>query len=199
MGEAIKVLIVDDRASSYENMVKALSADHDVAVITNPQEALFRAADEEFDLVINIQGDEPLLYPEQLDQIIELLKKDDIEIATLCHPLRAEEHDNANIVKVAIDQHGVALGFSRDYQFITNVADDIYKHVGIYGFRSDVLSKVVTLKPSPNEVLEKLEQLRWLDHGYRIKVGITEFPNLSVDVPEDLNKILAVLKKNPAN
>ncbi|MCP4124246.1 MAG: 3-deoxy-manno-octulosonate cytidylyltransferase [Bacteroidetes bacterium] len=148
----------------------------------------------ETDIVINVQGDEPLLNPEQLEQLVKILRTPGHEIATLAYPLSEAEKDNPNIVKVAFDKQSTALAFSRDYLFIRHAAEHIYKHIGLYGFRSEVLKRIVQLKPSPNELLEKLEQLRWLDHGYRIAIGITPFPNLSVDVPDDLNKILEVLK-----
>jgi len=150
----------------------------------------------ETDIVINIQGDEPLLNPQQLKQLVEILLQDKHEIATLAYPLDEAERSNTNIVKVAFDRNGDALSFSRDYDFIIHAADKIYKHIGLYGFRSEVLKKVVRLQPSPNELLERLEQLRWLDHGYSIAVGITPYANLSVDVPEDLNKIMEVLKES---
>jgi len=148
----------------------------------------------ETDIVINIQGDEPLLNPEQLEQLVRILRTPGQEIATLAYPLSESEKDNPNIVKVAFDKQSTSLAFSRDFLFIRHAAEHIYKHIGLYGFRSEVLKRIVQLKPSPNELLEKLEQLRWLDHGYRIAIGITPFANLSVDVPEDLNKILEVLK-----
>ncbi len=152
--------------------------------------------DDQFDCVINIQGDEPILVPEQIDHLIDLLKGDHQDISTLCYPLLEEEKDNHNVVKVALDKSDWAIGFSRDHEFIQNLSDRVYKHIGLYGFKSDTLKRIIQLQPTPNEQLEKLEQLRWVDHGYQIKVGITDHQNFSVDVKEDINKILAVLSEN---
>jgi 3-deoxy-manno-octulosonate cytidylyltransferase (CMP-KDO synthetase) len=157
---------------------------------------LLQQLNQNFDCIINIQGDEPILHPEQIDQLALLLVTN-TDIATLAHPLLPEENDNKNIVKVALDNNDIALGFSRDYDFIQHLSDKIYKHIGLYGFKTNVLTKIVKLQPSPNEVFEKLEQLRWLDHGYKIKVGITKHRNFSVDVPADIEKILEAMQQNP--
>ncbi len=149
-------------------------------------------SEEDYDALINIQGDEPILNPDQIDQLIELLNKS-AEIATLAHELLDAEKNNQNIVKVAFDKKGIATGFSRDYDFILNQSSNVYKHVGLYGFKTSILTKIVKLNPTPNETLERLEQLRWLDHGYKIKVGITNHQNYSVDVPNDIDKILNVI------
>lgn len=146
------------------------------------------------ELVINIQGDEPVLQPEQLDQLIQLLQDSNASIATLATELEEEERSVEHIVKVALDDGGTALGFSRDHSFISQVSDAIYKHIGLYAFRSEILQKLCTLQPSPNELLERLEQLRWLDHGYEMAVGITAHHNLSVDVASDIDKILDYLR-----
>lgn len=160
-----------------------------------------------FGIVINIQGDEPLLQPGQLTQLIALMQRSHCDIATLAHKLEEGEAENPNVVKVAFDhalddadvRAGIAHGFSRDYDFISNAEGSVYKHIGLYAFRKSCLEKVVRLEPTPNELLERLEQLRWVDHGYRIAVGVTALPNYSVDVPEDIHKILDVLKVNRGN
>ncbi len=152
-----------------------------------------------FDIAINIQGDEPILNPSQIDQLVNLLHSD-FDIATLAHQLLLEEQSNPNIVKVALDSNGKALAFSRDFSFIEHISKSIYKHIGLYGFKTDVLHKIVNLQSTPNENFEKLEQLRWLDHGYQINVGITQHCNYAVDVPQDIDKILKVLsaQKSPS-
>lgn len=157
-------------------------------------EVLLHKASENYDAVINIQGDEPILNPEQIDQLADLLLNGK-DIATLAHTLAEQEKQNPNIVKVAVGEDNVAIGFSRDYDFLQNQSDKIYKHIGLYGFKTSILKKIVQLQPTPNEVFEKLEQLRWLDHGYQIQVGITIHQNYSVDVPDDVIKILKVLNK----
>lgn len=155
---------------------------------------VIRNLSDEIDAVINIQGDEPILQAAQIDQLIELLKSD-AEIATLAHGLQPSEFEEENVVKVAIDNQNIATSFSRDYQFIQHQSSKIFKHIGLYAFQKAILLKVVNLQVSPNEALERLEQLRWLDHGYAIKVGITPFQNFSVDVPSDIEKILQELKQ----
>ena len=156
-----------------------------------------------YEAVINIQGDEPLLHSDQVDQLIDLIRNSSCQIATLANPLDESERHNPNIVKLALEgadgQSDQAIGFSRDYDFISNATGTVYKHVGLYAFQADCLSKIVALEPTPNEVLEKLEQLRWVDHGYEIKVGISPYTNPAVDVPEDINKILDLLKVNREN
>jgi 3-deoxy-manno-octulosonate cytidylyltransferase (CMP-KDO synthetase) len=163
--------------------------------------AALRQLQESFDLVINIQGDEPLLHAPQLDQLTALLTDPTFEIATLASALAPDEIDNPNVVKVALSDElptggSIALGFSRDHAFISQASERVLKHIGLYAFRTECLLRVVALQPTPNELLEKLEQLRWLDHGYRIATGVTREANYSVDVPEDIDKILAVLKVN---
>jgi 3-deoxy-manno-octulosonate cytidylyltransferase (CMP-KDO synthetase) len=160
-----------------------------------------------YDIVINIQGDEPLLQPTQLDLLIQLLRGSDCDIATLAHKLESGETSNEHIVKVAFGHEmddafgraGIAHGFSRDYDFIANAEETVYKHIGLYAFRTPCLEKVTALQPTPNELLERLEQLRWVDHGYKIAVGLTSLPNYSVDVPEDIHKIIDVLKVSAQN
>ena len=147
---------------------------------------------ESYDTVINIQGDEPILNPEQINQLVELLNSTS-DIATLAYKLAEQEKTNPNIVKVAVGNNQLSIAFSRDYDFIQNQSDKIYKHIGLYGFKSSILKKIVQLQPTPNEELEKLEQLRWVDHGYQIKVGITLHQNFSVDVPDDVIKVLKVI------
>lgn len=149
---------------------------------------------DEADAVINIQGDEPLLEAGQLNQLAALLAGGQNDIATLAHELAPDERDNPNIVKVALDMDGRALAFSRDYAFISRFSDTVYRHIGLYGFRAATLLRVVRLSPTPAEKMERLEQLRWLDHGYRMAVGISTAVNYSVDVPGDLEKILKALE-----
>lgn len=167
--------------------------------------AALEALSNGFDIVINIQGDEPLMRPEQLDLLARLILDSGCDIATLAHLLEDDEAGNFNIVKVAFDHSldagferaGIAHGFSRDAEFAGRMEANIYKHIGLYAFRIACLGKVVALDPTPNEELERLEQLRWVDHGYRIAVALTPYPNFSVDVPGDIHKILEVLKVNP--
>jgi len=157
------------------------------------------------DAVINIQGDEPYIKPEQIDELASLFTDSKTDIATLVKMIDSyDDLFDANTVKAVLDINGFALLFSR--QTIPFNRDEAtvnwlntgsyYKHLGIYGYRSGVLNRLVLLEPSPLEKLEKLEQLRWLENGYRIKAAITDFDTISVDTPEDLNKLKDVNKKH---
>jgi 3-deoxy-manno-octulosonate cytidylyltransferase (CMP-KDO synthetase) len=149
--------------------------------------------------VINIQGDEPFINPGQIDQLAALFSDQQTDIATMAALVKnSEELFDANTVKVVTDQNGFALYFSRqaipfnrDFNSDQWVAQNSYlKHVGIYGYRVKVLQQITALPATPLELSEKLEQLRWLEHGFKIKVKITDYESLSVDTPDDLKKIL---------
>ena len=148
-----------------------------------------------YDVVINIQGDEPFLDPEQVEQLVECFDNPDVEIATLATRIKSkEELLSPNNVKVVCSHDGNALYFSRQAipycrgceveEWLDHYA--YFKHVGIYAFRSDVLAGVCRLQPAALEECEKLEQLRWLDAGYKIMVCHTEHSNIGIDTPEDL-------------
>lgn len=148
---------------------------------------------EKYDFVINIQGDEPLIHPEQIDTLGKIFFKDaDIEIATL---VKKETDvsllENRHIVKAIVNKQFFAVDFKRE---LTTTENFLYKHIGIYGFQTNILQELVQLAPSENEIKYQLEQLRWLDNGYRIKAGLTEHESISVDVPEEVEKIEQVLK-----
>jgi 3-deoxy-manno-octulosonate cytidylyltransferase (CMP-KDO synthetase) len=156
----------------------------------------------EIDAVVNIQGDEPFIKPEQIDLLVSSFFDEDTEIATLCKKIDSrEELFDPNTVKVVRDKRDFALYFSRSpIPFGRDKEKDgwlkdasYFKHLGIYGYRNNVLKEIVSLPASPLEIIEKLEQLRWLENGYRIKVLETEFESLSVDTPEDLKRILKSL------
>ncbi len=139
------------------------------------------------DCIINIQGDEPRIQPEQIDQVAKLLQSG-APIATLGRSISKEMADNRHIVKVVKTMQGKALYFSRSP--IPFDSDHGYlQHVGIYGFRKDILQKVAQLPVSPLESSEKLEQLRWLENGFEIFIDITHQENISIDTPEDLLKL----------
>ncbi|MFK8101313.1 MAG: 3-deoxy-manno-octulosonate cytidylyltransferase [Saprospiraceae bacterium] len=154
----------------------------------------------EFDLVVNIQGDEPFIDPSQIDQLIQLLHdRQDFDVATLAKKIKEEaELFSPNIVKLLWTQAQQAIYFSRHpIPFVRNAAQeawlaqqDYYKHIGIYAFRRTQLLTLAALAPSRLEQAESLEQLRWLENGYRIGVGITELESMGIDTPEDLKKII---------
>ena len=145
---------------------------------------------DDFDAVINIQGDEPFILPEQIEQVCQLLEEG-ASIATLVRKFEqgADVHDPNN-VKVTFNRDGEALYFSRSpIPFDRNGSQpDFFQHIGIYGYRTEVLNEIVDLKPSGLELSESLEQLRWLENGFTISLGITELNSMGVDTPEDLER-----------
>ena len=154
--------------------------------------------DSTFDVVINIQGDEPFINPEQINQLSSCFKDTKTDIATLIKKIDTEEElFNPNRPKVHFDVNNFALMFSRNaIPELPNIKKEawinnqsFYKHIGIYGYRSNILAKISQLPPSPLEQKERLEQLRWLQNGYAIKVAITKHEAVAIDTPEDLEKI----------
>lgn len=154
------------------------------------------------DILVNLQGDEPLIDPAALDTLIELLRKDpSASMATLATPIHsAEQYHNPNCVKVVLDDGGNALYFSRSpVPFVRDGAADFtarparfLQHVGIYAYRRSALLTFAAAPPGPLERLEKLEQLRALGLGWRIRVGLIEQPTLGVDTYEDYQRFVAV-------
>lgn len=150
------------------------------------------------DFVINIQGDEPLIHPNQIDLLIELFINDkELDIATL---IKKENTihllQNQNVVKAILTDNGYISDFKRTTSTNLNF---FYKHIGIYGFKTNVLQEIVKLPPSERELEQHLEQLRWLDNGYTIKGAITQEESISVDTPEDLEKVQKIIYRNKAN
>jgi 3-deoxy-manno-octulosonate cytidylyltransferase (CMP-KDO synthetase) len=147
------------------------------------------------DIIINVQGDEPLLAPEMIDQVAGAFLADpSVVMATLGHQLDPErDANNPNVVKVVVDLSGRALYFSRapiPYpRTHAPTGHSVYRHVGIYGYRREFLLKLAGLPRSPLEQRESLEQLRALEHGYPIHVVETTFPSVSVDTQEDLERV----------
>lgn len=196
-----KVLVATDD-ERIMNTVKnfgglALMTDADHQSGTDRCYEAFIKSEMSFDFVINIQGDEPLIAPGQIDQLAGLLDEQ-IEIATLVKQLiKPRELFDPNVVKVVFDKKQYALFFSRStIPYLRNVSQEkwlsegqFFKHIGIYAYRTDVLANFSKLEPSVLEKAESLEQLRWLDNGYTIKVKETEYESIGIDTPEDLTKL----------
>ncbi len=147
------------------------------------------------DIVINVQGDEPFLKTEPLKQLIEVFKNDDnkeISLASLKIKLKEkEEIENPNNVKVITDLQGFAMYFSRSvipYPREISVEHLYYKHIGVYAFRKEALVKFANLEMTPLEISEKIEAIRYLENGMKIKMIETDFVGVGIDVPEDLEK-----------
>lgn len=148
-------------------------------------------------IIINIQGDEPLLEPTMIDALIETLQEPSIPMATLARrETQIEDFFNPNVVKVAVNVQGFALYFSRlpIPHSSRSLFDFFWQHIGIYGYQRDFLFRFVQLPPSSLEKKEKLEQLRALENGFPIKVISTTVKTLSVDTPEDIIKVEKILK-----
>lgn len=147
----------------------------------------------DMDWYINIQGDEPLIQPRILDQLIELIHLHPMDsILTLVRKLTDPDLiDNPNVVKCVFDQQGKALYFSRSRIPFDRVKTHAgyYQHLGIYAYNRKVLEAISRLGPTPLESAESLEQLRWMEHGYSVYTGISEYVSLAVDVPDDIRII----------
>ncbi|MBQ9651701.1 MAG: 3-deoxy-manno-octulosonate cytidylyltransferase [Prevotella sp.] len=157
------------------------------------------------DIIINVQGDEPFIHPSQIRSLIACFDEPTTQIATLGKPFGADADmsliDNPNSPKIAVDNNGFALYFSRSvipYIRGTEHAEwagnyPFLKHLGVYAYRTNVLREITKLPQSSLELAESLEQLRWLQNGYRIRVGTTDIETVGIDTPEDLKKAEKVL------
>lgn len=168
----------------------------------------YQKVGEDFDVVINIQGDEPFIQPKQIETIKNCFTDNSVQIATLVKPFRPDDDFeevlfNPNSPKVVINRNQEAMYFSRSVipyirgkhfsEWLPN--HTYYKHIGMYAYRADVLAQITNLPQSPLELAESLEQLRWLENGYKIKVGITDIETIGIDTPEDLAKAIEVLRR----
>lgn len=156
------------------------------------------------DVIINVQGDEPFIQPSQLATVKALFDDEQTQIATLGKPFETmEAAENANSPKIVTDVNGYALYFSRSViPFVRGkersewlASFPFVKHIGLYAYRRDVLRQITKLPQSPLEIAESLEQLRWLQNGYRIKVGLTDVETVGIDTPEDLQRAEEFLQK----
>ncbi|WP_294703619.1 3-deoxy-manno-octulosonate cytidylyltransferase [uncultured Fusobacterium sp.] len=154
----------------------------------------------DYDVIVNVQGDEPLIEPDMINSIIESFKNDStISMSTLKYKLdKMEDIENPNYVKVITDKKGYALYFSRSVIPYPRKLDiqNYYKHVGIYGYKREFVIEYAKMEPTPLELSESLEQLRALENGYRIKVMETPYKILGVDTQEELEKVREYIKNN---
>lgn len=169
----------------------------------------FTKLSEPYDVVINIQGDEPYIAMEQIKILKSCFNSADVQLATLVKTFDKNatfaELQNPNTPKVVINQQQEAIYFSRSVvPYLRGVKPDqwllnqtFYKHIGIYAYRADILAQITKMDQTPLEKAESLEQLRWIEHGLHIKVAITEADNVSIDTPEDL--ALLVEQLTPKN
>lgn len=151
-----------------------------------------------FDVVLNIQGDEPFIDPEQLKQVSACFDEENTQIASLVKAIHSpDDLFDPNRPKVVINARHEAVYFSRSVvPYIRGVQEkewisrhQFYMHIGLYGFRRDILPELTRLSQSPLELAESLEQLRWIENGFRIKMRITEFESFGIDTPDDLLRL----------
>ena len=151
-----------------------------------------------YDVIVNIQGDEPFIDPSQIDLTVSLFSNPDVLIGTLIRKIEnIDDLFNPNVVKVVVDQAGKALFFSRSpIPYFRGVPQDawidnydFYRHIGLYAYRSSVLKEILNLPSAPPETAESLEQLGWLYHGYSIHTAVTDIETVGIDVPGDLLKL----------
>ena len=158
-------------------------------------------------MVVNIQGDEPFIQRSQLEAVKACFEDSATQIATLVKPFTPEDGfealENVNSPKVVVNKNMNALYFSRSVIPFQRNAEKAgwlkghtyYKHIGLYAYRADVLKEITSLPQSSLELAESLEQLRWLENGYTIKVGISEVETIGIDTPQDLARAEAFLKQ----
>ena len=153
--------------------------------------------EDQYDAVVNIQGDEPFIDPKQINQMITLIAQEDTQLASLAKRIGDEDElFSPNTVKVVMDEKGNALYFSRNpIPFMRNLDRKewlekgvFYKHIGIYAYKAETLRRIAEMQPTTLELSESLEQLRWLENGLRIRMGITQSENVSIDMPNDIEK-----------
>ena len=175
------------------------------AVMTSPScksgtDRVFEAVkDTDFDLIINVQGDEPFIRPDMIDLLFSVMENESLDVATLCAPVADDnEYSNPNTVKVVLDKNGFALYFSRSpIPYVRNgdTRSMLYKHIGVYGFKREFLQQFVSMQKSRLEETESLEQLRILENGYRIKVLTTHYDGFGIDTREDLQRARLILDR----
>lgn len=186
---------------------KAIMTSPDLQSGTDRIYAAYKNIDSDADVIINIQGDEPFVQPSQIEAVMRCFDTDDVQIATLVKPFHKEDGFdvlfNPNSPKVVINKDNEAIYFSRSIiPYIRDVhhtkwldKHTFYKHIGMYAYRADILKQITSLPQSSLEKAESLEQLRWIENGYRIKVGYTDTETIGIDTPEDLQRALEYLQK----
>lgn len=218
IGGRSMVLRVLDRARQARHLTHVVVATDDERILTHVREAggecvmtaahhpsgtdrcweaLERLGTEQFDGVVNIQGDEPFIEPAQIDELCAAIAQPGASIATLAQVVTDDRDlDDPGEVLITTDVHMNALYFSRAaIPFLRNAAPGprsshfrYLKHVGLYAYTHDALARIVQLRPSPLELAESLEQLRWLENGLPVRIGLTEHPSFCVDTPADLKE-----------
>ena len=192
-----------DHVESFGGKAMMTSPDHQSG--TDRCAEVARQLNHPADILLNVQGDEPFISGDHIEKVIHCFKKKGTLIASLVKKIDTlEDLLNKNIPKVVVDNYFQALYFSRtmipDLRDIPQTAwfsvHTFYKHIGIYGFKPEILKKIVRLPLGKLEQAERLEQLRWLENGYRIQLAETTLENISVDTPQDLENLQKKLLEN---
>lgn len=192
-----KVIVATDDQRIYDHVkgfggdVAMTNASHQTGTDRCGEVAL----DVDADVIINIQGDEPLVDYRQLDQLCEIFNDTTVDIATLgiCIPKDSEELSDPNRIKIVVDKNMDALYFSRSAIPFVRDHDVTYpflRHIGLYAYRKSVLMDLIKMTPTDLEKVESLEQLRWLYNGYSIRVVETDIETPNIDTPEDVKRVL---------
>ena len=202
-------------ATDDERIVEAVEAFGGRAVMTSPDHKsgtdrcweAYQKQGEEYDVIINVQGDEPFIAHSQLRAIMSCFEDENTDIATLVKPFAESDGlaalENPNSPKVVLDNSSRAIYFSRSViPYLRGIEKEewlkhhtFYKHIGMYAFRRNVLGEVTALPQSKLELAESLEQLRWIENGYKIGVGISDVETVGIDTPEDLERAEEFLKE----
>jgi 3-deoxy-manno-octulosonate cytidylyltransferase (CMP-KDO synthetase) len=202
-----KVIVATDDQRIYEHVLSfggeaVYTAEHHPSGTDRCYEALQLAGSKKYHYVLNIQGDEPFISPDQIDLICDHLKDNTTELATLIIPVKDKNTLwDMGEVKVVLTKQMEALYFSRNVipylkgieQNEWHLHHNYFRHVGMYAYRSDILEKITRLQPSSLEKAESLEQLRWLENGYKIKCIITQHDSHCIDTPEDIEKVIKLM------
>jgi 3-deoxy-manno-octulosonate cytidylyltransferase (CMP-KDO synthetase) len=213
--DAVVVATDDERIATAVRSFGGIAAMTNAAHRTGTDRIAEVAAGLPCEIVLNLQGDEPLIEPETIEGVIAPLMSDPmLEMATVCIAIAdRSDYDNPNVVKVVKDRTGRALYFSRapiphfrhgppeggpHREPVGSGFSRTYKHIGLYGYRRTFLLKFATLAQTPLERTESLEQLRALEHGYRIQTVETRYDSIGVDTPEDLERVRRQLMAVPA-
>ena len=196
---------ISDAVEAFGGKVIMTSPNHKSG--TDRIEEAVSKIEESFDVVINIQGDEPFIHESQIKTVCSCFDDPATMIATLARPFTSQadfkDIENPNSPKLVCDNNGFAMYFSRSIiPYIRGKKPSEWtseygylKHIGLYAYRRNVLSEITKLPQSTLELAESLEQLRWLQNGYRIKVGLADIETIGIDTPEDLSKAEEALNK----
>ena len=194
-----RVIVATDDKRIYNEVVRfggkveMTSADHTTGTERCGEVAMGLDAD----IIVNIQGDEPLVDHRQLDILCGAFKDDSVQIATLAiKKVTPEDLQNPNRIKIVLDKNRDALYFSRSpipSAINTSESFDFYRHIGLYAYRTEILKDLVQLEVTALEKSESLEQLRWMYHGFKVRIVETDIETPNIDVPEDVQKVIAEL------